>query len=744
MESDDHSAHDLLRCRRIGCEYFPPPKSGRRFYKTSALSNEEYEFIFTQDCAKCDLLEYEGEICIRCRHLRLRHILLCVPEFMKGGFEIDYSFPKELLQRPNCDLCQIFSQTLHLKVMEDGIEPDFQPSYDNCFSVRLMFGGFAFRNSFQVQWVKPWVSRGRARTIYFGEKGVTSGCRSISTPNWTNSGATRLVQWEKIRQWISECDKNHNHMEQKTVLPRGFKVVDIKAACVVEAPENCRYIALSYVWGQQNPGQEQSHESVLIPDGWSGVNSMPLTKTIKDAMAVCTKLGVQYLWVDRLCIVQDENDPHKMAQIQAMDSIYSLAYLTICALHGDDAEAGLVGLENTPRSFNQELCNFAGIILAPELPRPLQGPEKWWSRGWTCQEYLLAGRKLLFNQFQVSFQCSRGLLTEGPTDDVSPYDFPAFDDECAFANYKAVINEYNTRNLSKDSDIYNAFMGIFKKIYGGLDQFHCGLPLIDFDEALLSYTYLDPSLDYISTKRDLNGHIGLPSWSWVRSKGETRYYRAFIGALIHTRYWHAGAEMQSISAPGSSHGWILNNDADPNIRRRYSPQVFLAAAWSLGLFERTIPEELKQPQTFKSLQKLLSKRWPSYSDFWAEMYGSRYQDHQSIQLEGDPHLLKYLKSVPSSLAVRAMVGSGCFKAFNDRYGAQWSRFHVCDPNTFIIGQIELDEEFKPSSAYTPLELIALSVGLLKPREAEEILNKVRKMIHGMQRRICTLQWLTNR
>ena len=78
-----------------------------------------------------------------------------------------------------------------------------------------------------------------------------------------------------------------------------------------------------------------------------------------------------------------------------------------------------------------------------------------------------------------------------------------------------------------------------------------------------------------------------------------------------------------------------------------------------------------------------------------------------------------------------MIGSGCFKAFNDRYGAQWSRFHVCDPNTFIIGQVELDEEFKPSTAYTPLELIALSVGLLKPREAEEILNKVRKMIHGM-------------
>jgi hypothetical protein len=67
-------------------------------------------------------------------------------------------------------------------------------------------------------------------------------------------------------------------------------------------------------------------------------------------------IGERYLWVDSLCIVQD--DPQeKHGQIANMDAIYGNAILTINAAAGQDANAGLPGVRPLSRKWSNSFSN---------------------------------------------------------------------------------------------------------------------------------------------------------------------------------------------------------------------------------------------------------------------------------------------------------------------------------------------------------------------------------------------------
>lgn len=79
---------------------------------------------------------------------------------------------------------------------------------------------------------------------------------------------------------------------------------------MIAAPPNCRYMALSYVWGDP---KEMGSRRWLMKTAHvnesqlhNGLDLDLLPKTITDAMALVSKIGERYLWVDALCIVQDD------------------------------------------------------------------------------------------------------------------------------------------------------------------------------------------------------------------------------------------------------------------------------------------------------------------------------------------------------------------------------------------------------------------------------------------------------
>jgi len=115
---------------------------------------------------------------------------------------------------------------------------------------------------------------------------------------------------------------------------------------VTSTPLDEKYVALSYVWGQL-PMFSLRGENVdfLSEPGALERVRLYLPRTINDAIDFVRALGTRYLWVDSLCLIQD--DPEDVRQgLCLMNSIYRGSYFTIVAASGGDANEGLPGIDD--------------------------------------------------------------------------------------------------------------------------------------------------------------------------------------------------------------------------------------------------------------------------------------------------------------------------------------------------------------------------------------------------------------
>lgn len=249
------------------------------------------------------------------------------------------------------------------------------------------------------------------------------------------------IDVELIKSWLEVCKEQHNstYLEDRTFyasfasdtptdlyssstaitqpcrptllnsVGSDLTLIDVKRECLVNMPMNTTHVALSYVWGGPQPFQnvKSRRESLCIPHSIS-VDDEVIPQTIRDAIRLVDNLGEKYIWVDSLCICQDDT-ANKLRQIRNMGTIYSQAFLTIVAASGNNAHAGLPGVQESSRSSVQRIENVQGLVLANELPRLKDIMEKsyWNSRGWTYQEKELCKRYLIFCKTHVFFQCNR-------------------------------------------------------------------------------------------------------------------------------------------------------------------------------------------------------------------------------------------------------------------------------------------------------------------------------------------------
>src|SRR5436305_4765449 len=145
----------------------------------------------------------------------------------------------------------------------------------------------------------------------------------------------------------------------------------------------------------------------------SKLHDRPLT--VRDTFQLAKALGFEYLWVDTLCIVQDDMNG-KHSQIAQMDRIYYFATLTVVAFAGQNANRGLPGLGPSSRKNSQHVEEVQGLKLTVPLPNHLatgiDNTAPWSTRGWTYQERRLSRRILCFSETQVSFECQYDFYCE--------------------------------------------------------------------------------------------------------------------------------------------------------------------------------------------------------------------------------------------------------------------------------------------------------------------------------------------
>lgn len=119
---------------------------------------------------------------------------------------------------------------------------------------------------------------------------------------------------------------------------------------LVVLSEYARFVALSYMWedGAENSNTQLQKNNLAMLEVSGGISKISLPNRISDAISLCRDLGEDYLWVDRLCIIQDDA-LSKHGQICAMDKIYSSAAFTIIIALDQRDRGGIPGVNRRPR-----------------------------------------------------------------------------------------------------------------------------------------------------------------------------------------------------------------------------------------------------------------------------------------------------------------------------------------------------------------------------------------------------------
>lgn len=373
---------------------------------------------------------------------------------------------------------------------------------------------------------------------------------------------------DTARRWLDRCDAEHVlecRMPPKFQLKLDSFFVDVKNRCIVKRKiEETKYVALSYVWGNSRVTKLESNNlnDMLKPHGLSDPR-FPLSKAIEDAISATEYLGIDYLWCDCLCILQDGKD--FQIYLNAMANIYAHAYVTFAITDAGSADQGIGGGyvdKNSPRITPRIIPfpNHKFRVGVPEADHKLF-LDPWYTRGWTFQEGVFSRRIIIFNEDMqwvcpTSYEQQRGANLHQPYLETGQI-WPIFRrDVCCngkineIHSYSKLLRQFIGRDLTTDTDIFKAFSGVLELASSTsqnplLQKFFYSHPLAIFEDSLL---WRRSPYRPCKVKRDLPTHetrqqkgtqpFLMPTWSCMLWK-ET--------GLDLSHWWYEDEHKQTIA-----------------------------------------------------------------------------------------------------------------------------------------------------------------------------------------------------
>jgi len=373
-----------------------------------------------------------------------------------------------------------------------------------------------------------------------------------------------------VRLWMNKCDQTHElcraRREQREIsLPT--RVIEVAADAtnprLVESQgQTAGYVCLSHCWGK-SPTFKTEVASLSTRKRGMDIKEMP--KTFQDAVAITRNLGMRYLWIDSLCIVQDSADDWARESAE-MGRIYRDAAVTVFAESSDSDAGGCfasrpqVGRtsalcctpmldslmqafsdeEHQTPTFIQEKLHHAGSHSLPERHSVFETVKNLEarttplsSRGWVLQESILSFRALVYDQHEVRWSCPTMKACECTPEGHIRQSWSKLDkgeaeivDKRDLSNaWASIVHEFSRRKLTYSRDKLPALAGIAGEMshdkrptqyLGGLWE----------DDLRHNLAWFVPPRSTVSPYRETNRTQGChaPSWSWAAVDGEVRMH----------------------------------------------------------------------------------------------------------------------------------------------------------------------------------------------------------------------------
>ncbi|KAM7211183.1 HET domain containing protein [Rhypophila decipiens] len=501
---------------------------------------------------------------------------------------LDITELKECQSAQDCGLCKVIldafdqhsyrnreaAKSCPILICEDGIRIKVCYRSKDRNSMIKICGLDVYVDAAKVDWYRDYCKgiKGHAYTEGIKEHEYTPVLRTM------DKYPRSKEQIALASRWLETCRNDHGdkchwpggevprHPPPKRLIDVSD---DVRCPFLIETssrPGNpFRWLSLSYCWGEDPPAIKLTRE--LMDSMKAGIPLCDLDPTIRDAILVTRDLGIPYIWVDSLCIVQDGEWNQEASR---MNDIYGGSEATLVVANTNSVKESFLKereLPNYIHILSSKSHNFH-IYLSPECKRPddLAEDSQWHGRGWTMQEGLLPHRILYYTSSQIFWRCHEGLRSERgvttrtndiisksvqytdaqiwdfgsgwPPDLARFHQFKLIGSYIPFASLRAessnyrfhlshpdsfhpwldIIKEYTSRRFTKEHDRMVALSGV-AKIYAEAiacrgDEYLAGLWKPDIIRELSWYTRGSPPT--ADTKGTPQSSLAIfPSWSWA-------------------------------------------------------------------------------------------------------------------------------------------------------------------------------------------------------------------------------------
>lgn len=374
----------------------------------------------------------------------------------------------------------------------------------------------------------------------------------------TNFGSKQCLQL--IQTWLRECKAKHTsegcNLEDEQCLPT--RVLDISFTpprLLLANGQRGHFVALSHCWGNSSHPPPRTLASNLREYCEYGVPDNCLSATFRDAIIMSRNLGYRYIWVDSLCIIQDDSKDWEH-ESGLMAAVYGRADLVIGATSAGDGSKGFLNPRPhyfqgtvhlpTPNEYEYPSWEISYRSCPPHIPysthhevcRPeSDGPLE--DRAWAFQERVLARRFVSFGIHEVCWECNALLECECFTVHDCELDSENFSDRTFVPIHtkynlrrklnqnissrqlhdawrRNVVQPYTQRQLTRSSDGLVAMSAIAYEFSTRLSsQYLAGIWRDDLQRGLI-WQCTDVTSTHV---------LGTPSWSWASVQSPISWLR---------------------------------------------------------------------------------------------------------------------------------------------------------------------------------------------------------------------------